>query len=80
MKRMTIEEAKAYLKEECLKRFEDSTFRSYIDNKLAGDFSVEVAELIKYLLDSRTRYYKTGWKDGWKDCCVNGVNEWVKND
>ena len=39
-----IDAAKDYIIEEILPKFKDSTFEDYVKNRLAGDFSYELAE------------------------------------
>jgi len=48
MSRVTIDEARTLLKQVMRERFKDTTFTDYIDNRLAGDFAVEIYEAIKH--------------------------------
>jgi hypothetical protein len=42
----SVDEAKEYLKSVCMCSFKDKTFETYIENTLAGDFAVEIANVI----------------------------------
>lgn len=46
---MNIDQAKAFLVEVNNKEFKDKTYKDYIETRLAGDFSVELAKYIKSL-------------------------------
>jgi len=48
MSRISIDQAREYLKTVARCDFKDGSFQDYIDNRLAGDFAVEVAEVIKH--------------------------------
>lgn len=63
---ITIDEAREYLKDQCIKHFKDKSFEHYIDRKLAGDFAVEIAELIHKLYDRNISSYKQGFVSGYE--------------
>ena len=42
----SVDEAKEYLKSVCFYSFKDKTFESYIETKLAGDFAIEIANVL----------------------------------
>ena len=52
----SIDQAKDYLKALCFYKFKDNTFNNYIENKLAGDFAVEIANT--FIRERNTRNFR----------------------
>ena len=51
----SVDEARDYLKTLCYYKFKDKTFINYIENKLAGDFAVEIANV--FIRDRNARNF-----------------------
>ena len=58
-----IDNARAYLNFQSEHFFSDTTFTKYINEKLAGDFAFEIANLIHSLYDRNIDSYKKGFHD-----------------
>lgn len=72
----SVSDARNFLLVICNNRFKDKTFENYIESKLAGDFAVEIANVMTADEDQANRLYEYEKNN---ERVYKGIENWLNS-